>query len=226
MILNPDEIRVSFFGAFQINLTILTTWALIFFLSTSSWLISRKLVPDLRISKWQGFVEMIVLSIKKQIEEAGIKRAEKYVGFLGSLFIFLVSASFFSIIPGYRVPTASFSTTAALSICVFISVFWFGIAQKGVKGYLKNYIQPTVLILPFNVIGEFSRTLALAIRLFGNMMSGEMMVSILLTITPLFLPVVMSAFDLFIGFVQAYIFTVLAMVYIAAAIQIHGETDG
>ena len=120
-------------------------------------------------------------------------------------------------IPGYEPPTGSLSTTAALALCVFVAVPLFGIMDQGVGGYLKSYLEPTFIMLPFNLISELSRTLALAVRLFGNMMSGAMIIAILLTITPLFFPVVMTALGLLTGMVQAYIFSILAAVYIAAA---------
>jgi F-type H+-transporting ATPase subunit a len=126
-------------------------------------------------------------------------------------------ASLCIVIPGYEPPTGSLSTTAALALCVFIAVPLFGIEEQGLRGYLKSYIEPTLIMLPFNVISEFSRTLALAVRLFGNMMSGTMIIAILLTITPFVFPIFMSALGLLTGMVQAYIFSILAAVYIAAA---------
>jgi F-type H+-transporting ATPase subunit a len=121
------------------------------------------------------------------------------------------------VIPGFKPPTGSLSTTAALALSVFVAVPLFGIVEQGVGGYLKTYTQPTLIMLPFNIISELSRTLALAVRLFGNMMSGVMIIGILLTITPLLFPVVMTLLGLLTGLVQAYIFSILAGVYIAAA---------
>ena len=101
--------------------------------------------------------------------------SRRYLGFLGTLFLFVATASLFTIVPGYEPPTGSLSTTAALALCVFVAVPLFGIESRGLGGYLKAYLQPTGRpFLPFNIIGEFSRTLALAARLFGNMMSGTM----------------------------------------------------
>jgi F-type H+-transporting ATPase subunit a len=126
-------------------------------------------------------------------------------------------ASLCTIIPGYEPPTGSLSTTAALALCVFVAVPLFGIEERGLSAYLKSYVQPTLIMLPFNIISEISRTLALAVRLFGNMMSGAMIIGILLAITPFIFPVVMMALGLLTGMVQAYIFFILATVYIAAA---------
>jgi F-type H+-transporting ATPase subunit a len=130
------------------------------------------------------------------------------------------AASICTVIPGYDPPTASLSTTAALALCVFVAVPFFGIEEQGVRNYLKSYAKPTPVMLPFNVISELSRTLALAVRLFGNMMSGAMIVGILLTITPFIFPIVMTVLGLLTGMVQAYIFSILAAVYIAAATRV------
>jgi F-type H+-transporting ATPase subunit a len=147
----------------------------------------------------------------------GLKPARRYIPFLGTLFSFIASANLLTIVPGYEPPTGSLSTTAALALCVFIAVPVFGIRQRGWRGYLDSYLQPTAIMLPFNIISELSRSLALAVRLFGNMMSGAMILAILLTITPFLFPVAMSALGLLTGMVQAYIFSILATVYIAAA---------
>jgi F-type H+-transporting ATPase subunit a len=160
---------------------------------------------------------MVVTGIEKQIEDVGLPHPEKYLGFLGTLFLFVAMAALCTVIPGYDPPTASLSTTAALALCVFAAVPIFGIREQGLGGYLKSYLQPTVIMLPFNIISELSRTLALAVRLFGNMMSGAMIIAILLTITPFLFPIIMTALGLLTGMVQAYIFSILAAVYIAAA---------
>jgi F-type H+-transporting ATPase subunit a len=169
-------------------------------------------------SRWQSFLEIVVTSIREQIEEVGLQHPEKFIGFLGTLFLFLATASVCTIIPGYEPPTGSLSTTVALALCVFVAVPFYGITEQGLGGYLKSYVEPTFIMLPFNIISELSRTLALAVRLFGNMMSGAMIIGILLTIAPFLFPIVMTALGLLTGMVQAYIFTILAGVYIAAAI--------
>jgi F-type H+-transporting ATPase subunit a len=128
------------------------------------------------------------------------------------------------LIPGYTPPTGSLSTTAALALCVFVAVPLFGMREQGFLGYLKTYVEPTPIMLPFNIISEVSRTLALAVRLFGNMMSGAMIIAILLTITPFLFPIVMTALGLLTGMVQAYIFSILAAVYIAAATVVRTTT--
>jgi F-type H+-transporting ATPase subunit a len=206
-------------GFLKLNSTIAFTWGLMLVLTVGSKLLTRKLSTDQNRSRWQNFLEIIVTGIEKQIEEVGLPHPEKYLGFLGTLFLFLGTASLCTILPGYDPPTGSLSTTVALALCVFVAVPLFGIADQGVRGYLKSYVEPTVIMLPFNIISELSRTLALAVRLFGNMMSGAMIIAILLTITPFVFPIVMTLLGLLTGMVQAYIFSILAAVYIAAAIR-------
>jgi F-type H+-transporting ATPase subunit a len=204
-------------GFVKLNGTIVTTWAMMIVMASGSKLITRKLATEGTISRWQGALEIVVTGIEKQIQEVGLSQPEKYLAFLGTLFLFVATASLCTVIPGYQPPTGSLSTTAALALCVFLAVPLFGIGEQGLAGYLKTYTQPTLFMLPFNIISELSRTLALAVRLFGNMMSGVMIIGILLTITPFVFPIVMTALGLLTGMVQAYIFSILAAVYIAAA---------
>lgn len=220
MRLSPDEMIFWQHGFVKLNGTIVFTWGLMLILVVGSKLITRKLSMDLQRSRWQNLLEIIVSSILTQIEEVGLSNPKKYIGFIGTLFLFVATAALCTIIPGYEPPTGSLSTTTALALCVFVAVPYFGIAQQGLRGYLKSYIEPTVIMLPFNLISELSRTLALAVRLFGNMMSGAMIIAILLTITPFLFPIVMTALGLLTGMVQAYIFSILAAVYIAAATRV------
>jgi F-type H+-transporting ATPase subunit a len=217
MRLSPDQMIFWQSGFLKLNGTIVFTWGLMLVLAIGSKLITRKLSTELKRSRWQNLLEIVVTSIEKQIEEVGLPHPEKYIGFLGTLFLFVGLAALCTIIPGYEPPTGSLSTTAALALCVFVAVPLFGVEEQGMGGYLKTYVQPTVIMLPFNLISELSRTLALAVRLFGNMMSGAMIIAILLTITPYVFPIVMTALGLLTGMVQAYIFSILAAVYIAAA---------
>jgi len=217
MHLSPDDIIFWQQGFLKLNATIAFTWGLMFVLAVGSILVTRKLSTGLVRSRWQNLLEIVVTGINEQIGEVGLRQPEKYIGFLGTLFLFVAMASLFTIVPGYEPPTGSLSTTAALAICVFVAVPLFGIEDRGLGGYLRAYLKPTVIMLPFNIISELSRTLALAVRLFGNMMSGTMILAILLTITPFIFPIAMSALGLLTGMVQAYIFFILATVYIAAA---------
>ncbi|ABM37639.1 F0F1 ATP synthase subunit A [Polaromonas naphthalenivorans] len=217
MRLSPDEIIFWQQGVFKLNATIVFTWGLMLAMAVGSKLVTRRLSTDLTRSRWQNFLEIIVTGIEAQIKDVGLRHPKQYIGFLGTLFLFVAMASLCTVIPGYEPPTGSLSTTAALALCVMVSVPLFGIQDQGLAGYLKTYLEPTVIMLPFNLISEASRTLALAVRLFGNMMSGAMIIGILLSITPFIFPVVMTVLGLLTGMVQAYIFSILAAVYIAAA---------
>jgi F-type H+-transporting ATPase subunit a len=225
MRLSPDEIILWQYGFFKLNATIVTTWIIMILLAVGSKTITSKLSMNLNRSRWQNLLEIIVTGVENQIMEIGLSQPTKYLWFLGTLFLFIVTSNLLIILPGYEPPTASLSTTTALAICVFVAVPLFGIKDQGIRGYLKSYMEPTFIMLPFNIISEFSRTLALAIRLFGNMMSGTMILAILLIITPFIFPIVMSALGLLTGMVQAYIFSVLAMVYIAAAVRTRRPED-
>jgi F-type H+-transporting ATPase subunit a len=221
--LSPDDLVFWKHGFVELNSTIVTTWVLMLVMTVCAWLTTRKLATEVHISRWQGLLEIIVTAIQEQIEEVGLQRPEKHLGFLGTLFLFIAVSNLCAIIPGYEPPTGSLSTTSALAISVFVAVILFGIEKQGIAGYLRSYLKPTFIMLPFNIISELSRTFALAIRLFGNIMSGTMIVAILLTITPLIFPDFMSLLGLLTGMVQAYIFSILATVYIAAATRTHEE---
>jgi len=217
MHLSPDQIIYWQMGFLKLNATIVFTWLVMSVLVLGSILITRKLSINLKRSRWQNVLEVVVITINKQIEEVGLSQPQRYLGFLGSLFLFIVLSALGTTIPGFEPPTGSLSTTAALALCVLVAVPLFGIQEQGIGGYLSSYTKPTIIMLPFNIISEVSRTLALAVRLFGNMMSGAMIIAILLTIAPFLFPIVMTLLGLLTGIVQAYIFFVLATVYIAAA---------
>lgn len=225
MRMSPDEEIFFEYGFVKINFTLVTTWIIMFILVVCSIIITRKLGSGTKISRWQNILEIIVLGIKNQIEEIGLKNAERYLSFLGTIFLFLFISNLLTVLPVYEPPTGSLSTTAALAVCVFFAVPVFNIAEFGLKAYLKSYLKPTFFMLPFHIINEFSRTVALAVRLFGNMMSGVVILAILISITPFVFPIVMSAFGLLIGTVQSYIFSILATVFIAAAAQEAGNEE-
>lgn len=220
MHLSTDEIIFWQYGFLKLNATIVFTWSLMLLLTLGSLLITRKLSTGLTRTRWQNFLEIVVTGIENQIEDIGLPHARKFIPFLGTLFLFIASAALCTVIPGFEPPTGSLSTTAALALCVLVAVPLFGIADQGFGAYLKSYIEPTFIMLPFNIISEISRTLALAVRLFGNMMSGSMIIAILLTITPFVFPIFMTLLGLLTGMVQAYIFSILAAVYIAAAMRV------
>jgi F-type H+-transporting ATPase subunit a len=215
--LTPDEVVFWSWGFVSINETIVFTWAVMALLVLSVWISTRRLSVMPPLSPAQNMLEIVIFYMLRQIREIALMDPSRYLPFSGTLFLFISVANLLDVVPGYRTPTSSFSTTIALAICVFFAVPIYGITRQGFRGYLRHYIQPTPLMLPFNIIGELSRTLALAVRLFGNMMSETMLIAILLSIAPLFLPVLLQLLGLLIGQVQAYIFAVLATVYIVSA---------
>jgi F-type H+-transporting ATPase subunit a len=222
----PDQIVLWEWGALRLNATILWTWVVMSLLAVGSWALARGLRAGEELSPGQNLLEAIVATIEGQIRDVSGQDPRPFLPFVGTLFLFIVLSNVLSIVPGYRPPTGSLSTTAALAICVFVAVPMFGIQQQGLRQYLRQYVQPSVVMLPFTVIGELSRTLALAVRLFGNVMSGTVIAALLLGVAPLFFPVVMQAFGLLIGVIQAYIFAILAMVYIASATRVQHEAAG
>ena len=220
MHISPDEVIWWQLGFFSLNNTILYTWIVMAILTTGSWLVTRRLSTGVRISRWQHMLEMIVDTIRRQLREIARREPKGFLPFLGTLFLYIAVSNLLAIVPGFVPPTGSLSTTAALSICVFLAVPGYGISEKGLINYLRNYLRPTPFMLPFNVMGEVSRTLALAVRLFGNVMSGTMIGAILLAIAPLVFPVIMQLLGLLTGMVQAYIFAILAAVYIGAGMEV------
>lgn len=217
MTITPDSIIIWQWGHLYINGTIVFTWLVMGLLTFIAWLVTRRLSTGVAISRWQHLLEVLIIGIGNQIKEISHQEPGKYLPFVGTLFLFIAISNLLGIVPGYISPTASLSTTTALAICVFIAVPLYGITAEGTLAYVKHYIKPTVFMLPFNVIGEISRTIALAVRLYGNIMSGTVIVAILLSLTPYFFPVIMQLLGLLTGMIQAYIFAVLAMVYIASA---------
>ncbi len=226
MRLSPDELIFWHYGALKLNGTIAFTWVLMLVLAGGSIIITRRLSTGLERSRWQNLLEIIVTGIEDQIADVGLRAPRTYMGFLGTLFLFIATATLGTIVPGFEPPTGSLSTTAALALCVLVVVPFYGISEQGIGAYLKSYAEPTIIMLPFNIISELSRTLALAVRLFGNMMSGTMILAILLTITPFLFPIAMSALGLLTGMVQAYIFSILAAVYIASATRTREPDQG
>jgi F-type H+-transporting ATPase subunit a len=223
--ISPDHLVFWTYGWFELNATIAFTWAVMALMTIGSWLATRNLSSGPEISRWQNLLESIVSGMQKQIREVTRQPASRFLPFLGTLFLFVLVSNLLNVVPGFRSPTGSLSTTAGLAICVFVAVPAFGIMDKGAGGYLRSYLKPTPVMLPFNVMGEVSRTLALAVRLFGNIMSGTMIAAILLTIAPFIFPVIMDLLGLLTGVVQAYIFAILAGVYIASGMRAREQTE-
>jgi len=225
MTISPDTIVFWQWGWFSLNATIVFTWLVMAVMTLSSWLVTRRLTTGTEMSRWQNLLEVLVTGIRDQIREVSQQDPGRYLPFVGTLFLFIALANLLNVVPGYMAPTGSLSTTTALAICVFLAVPLYGIAYEGPLTYLKRYIRPTWLMLPFNIIGEISRTIALAVRLYGNIMSGTVIVAILLSLTPYLFPLVMQLLGLLTGMIQAYIFAVLAMVYIASASATHDRNE-
>ena len=225
MEISPDAIIIFQWNGIHINATIFFTWAVMIILVFISWMATKNLTIGPKITRWQNLLEVIVGYIRQQVKEITQQNPDPFIPFLGSLFMFISISSMLTIIPGFHPPTGSLSTTSSLAICVFFAIPIFGIAKKGMRGYFKHYLEPSIFMMPFNVIGDFSRILALAVRLFGNMMSGTLIVAVLFIITPLFVPIVMQVLGLLIGQIQAYIFTVLAAVYIASATRVENKPE-
>jgi len=218
--ITPDQIVLWRWGFVELNATIVFTWIVMLLLTLVSWLVTRHLTASVdHRSRWQSGLEAVVELIRGQIHEICPRESDTYLPFVGALFLFIAVSNVLDIVPGWHPPTGSLSTTAALAISVGVAVPVFGILRQGLAGYLRHYLRPSWIILPFHLLSETTRNLALAVRLFGNIMSGTMIAGILLAIAPLFVPVLMQALGLLIGLIQAYIFAVLAMVYIGAAVQ-------
>ncbi len=217
MDISPDNIVIYGQPPIVLNATLLFTWITMGLLVGISGWVTRQLSVRPHLPPWQNGLEMVVDGICNQIREVTQQDPEPYLAFVGTLFLFIVTCNLLTVVPGYHAPTGSLSTTMALALCVFVAVPIFGIHQQGLGRYVKSYLEPTPLMLPFQIIGEFSRTLALAMRLFGNIMSGNLLAAILLSIVPLFVPIVMQLLRLVFGVIQAYVFSILALVYIASA---------
>lgn len=222
--ISPDQVVIWSSGFITITVTLLYTWLVMAILVIGSWLITRNLSSDINVSRWQHFLEVAISAIRDEIREMSKKGADDYVPLIGTLFLFICVSNVLVIVPGFVAPTSSITTTAALALCVFIAVPYYGILRNGLFHYLKEYFQPNFIFFPFHVMGEISRTLALTVRLFGNIMSHEKVIGILLSVTPLVFPIIMQALGLLIGVIQAYIFAILSMVYIASATSAQEET--
>lgn len=227
MHITPDQTVLWTWGYVHLNATILCTWIVMLLLTLIAWLVTRHLESfELPGSRWENALEIVVETIRSQIREVCPEGSDTYLPFVGTLFLFIAVANLLDVVPGWHAPTGSLSTTAGLAISVGVAVPVFGIMRQGFIGYFRHYLKPTVIMLPFHLLSETTRNLALAVRLFGNIMSGSMIAGILLAIAPLFFPVLMQMLGLLIGLIQAYIFAILAMVYIAAAVQTQSNQEG
>lgn len=214
---SPLQAAILFHVGFvPISRTVVTTWGLMAALTAGCWLATRAF--EVVAGGWQAVVETVVIGIEDQIESLLDRDAAPFLPLLGTLFIFLTVANVSGIAPGVRAPTASIETPAALATIVFLSVHYYGVRFQGFIPYLKGYLKPNPILLPLNILSELTRSFSLAMRLFGNIMSEELVVAILLALAGLLVPIPFMAFGILVGLVQAYIFTVLAVVYIGGGI--------
>jgi len=202
-------------GPIPFTASVLVTWAIIAVLVLGSILIRSRL--SLIPSTAQSVFELIVDTVDNQIRDTMRVEPAPYRAFIGTLFVFIFVANWSSLIPGVEPPTAHLETDAALGVLVFLSVIWFGVRAGGLRGYLATFATPSPIMVPLNFFESITRSFSLIIRLFGNVMSGVFMIGIVLSLAGLFVPIPLMALDLLVGAVQAYIFAILAMVFIAGA---------
>jgi F-type H+-transporting ATPase subunit a len=204
-------------GSVVITAPVLVTWAIMVVLVVGSWLLTRKL--RLQASRSQALLELLVTGIEDQIEQIARKNSRPLLPLLGTLFLFLLAANMSGLLPALQAPTSRLETPAALALIVFGAVHYFGVRAHGLLGYLASFAKPKLIMLPLNVLSEITRTFSLMVRLFGNVMSGEFLIALVLALAGLFVPIPLMALELLIGIVQAYIFSVLATVFIGAAVS-------
>jgi F-type H+-transporting ATPase subunit a len=212
-------------GPLPITDTVLTSWGITALFAVVAILISRRLraEPD----RWQAAAEGAVAVAEEAIADVlPAAAARRVLPFVATLWLFILVANLAGLVPGLHAPTRDLSATAALALLVFASTHWFGIRERGVVAYLRHYLQPSPILVPFHVIGEFTRTLALAVRLFGNMMSLEMAALLLLLIAGFLVPVPLLMLHVVEAVVQAYIFGMLALIYIAGALETSDRGGG
>ena len=202
-------------GPVPVTGVVVTTWAIMAVMTVASWLGTRRAAGG----RWQATLEVVVETLRDQITDVIGAKAARYLPLLGTLFLFIAVSNLSAMVPGTSPPTAHLETDAALAIVVFFSVHIYGIAAHGLRGYLAGFTRPNVLLLPFNLIGEVTRTFSLMVRLFGNIMSHEIVLGLLLVLAGLIVPIPLMVLAIVIGVIQAYIFTVLATVFIGAAVE-------
>lgn len=207
-------------GPVAITEPVVTTWGLMLALALGAWLVTRAMT--LRPGRRQAVVEALVLGISGQIKEVLHRDPRPLIPLVGTIFIFVLTANLSGLVPGLEAPTGKLETPAALAFIVFVSVHYFGIRAQGLKRYLASFAEPKLIMLPLNLVSEVTRTFSLMVRLFGNVMSGEFLIGLVVALAGLFVPVPLMALELLVGIVQAYIFTVLATVFIGAAISGEG----
>ena len=204
-------------GSVVLGESLFTTWGIMLAISLIAWLLTRRL--EMLPGTLQSAAEGIVTAIDEAILSAAPKHGRQILPFIASLWLFLIIANLAGLIPGLHSPTRDLSVTSALAVLVFFWVHWFGIKTQGLKNYLHHYLAPNPFLLPFHIISELTRTLALAVRLFGNMMSLEMAAMLILLVAGFLAPIPILMLHIIEALVQAYIFGMLALIYLAGAMQ-------
>ena len=213
---NVDTMPILTLGPVTIGGTIFYSWLVMAVLTILAWMATRNLRSTLKVSGLQTAMEAVVRTIRSQIIDVSGDNPTHYIPIMGTFFLFIGMSNLMTIIPWFRAPTASLSTTAAFSLCVFCAMPIYGIRNAGLKGYLKKYIEPTPIMLPLNILSDFSSTFSLAFRLYGNMLSGAIIASVLMMLAPFLVPLPMQILGLVTGTIQAYIFALLAIVYVSS----------
>ncbi len=214
---SPLTLAVVFrIGSIAVTTPVVATWAIMLLLAGGSWLLTQRL--SVHPSRTQAALEVLVEAIETQIRDTMRVEPGPYLPLIGTLFLFIFTANWSSLLPGFEPPTAHLETDAALALIVFVAVAYFGIRVRGLRGYLATFAEPSFLMIPLNLIETVTRSFSLVVRLFGNVMSGVFVIGIVLSLVGLLVPVPLMALDLLTGAVQAYIFSVLAMVFIAGAL--------
>jgi F-type H+-transporting ATPase subunit a len=203
-------------GPVPITEPVVVTWGLMAALTLGGLFVTRSLA--LSPTRYQAVLELIVGAIEDQIRSTMRVAPKPYVPMIGTLFLFILAANWSSLLPGVEPPTAHIETDAALGLIVFCSIIYFGIRARGIEGYLRTFADPSIAMVPLNIVETFTRTFSLIVRLFGNVMSGVFIIGIVLSLAGLLVPIPLMALELLIGAIQAYIFTVLAMVFIGSAV--------
>lgn len=218
----PMETPIAFHvGPVPVAEAVVVTWGIVVVVGTLAFLSARRLKQN-HEGRMQALLELLVSTLEQQITETMGRPGRRYLELIGSLFIFLLFANLSSLLPGVEAPTSVLETPMALAVIVFLAVQYYGIRAKGIGGYLKGLLKPTFLMLPLNILSEITRTFSMMIRLFGNIMSGGFLIAVVLSLAGLFVPIPLMALEMLTGVVQAYIFAVLATVFVGAAVSEEG----
>jgi len=204
-------------GPIPITTPVVVTWAIMLVLAMAGYVATRRL--SLTPSRFQATLEMIVETIDSQIRDTMRAPPTVYRALIGTLFLYILVANWSSLIPGVDPPTAHIETDAAMAMIVFLAAIFYGVRARGLGGYLKTFAEPSFVMIPLNIAEAFTRAFSMTVRLFGNVMSGVFIIGIVLSLAGLFVPIPLMALDLLTGAIQAYIFTVLSMVFIASALD-------